>query len=325
MRIPFIVHRQNLIKNLSHLFFIFFLFAILSCDNGIDSSGNGHDTSDSGSYTFSVNWPADVPTVETSNFDILQIDCIASNVETITARFYAGGNNYLTESSWSCASHAGTVYGIPAGTNRRIVLTGEDAGGNVLYFGLAGNITINPNQTTQGGEIQMVRAWTMLELPDTGVITCYTDVGIIDPCPGFGDPYYGQDANYTINPPSYTDNGNGTVTDNVTGLMWQQEDDNTTPIWDDAESYCNNLTLAGYTDWRLPSKMGLMSIVDYEDDDPTIDLTYFPGTDSSGYWSCYTSASNSSNAWAVDFRLGSVYYIDKSDVTNYVRCVRGGQ
>ncbi len=55
MKMPFIVHRQKLIKNLSHLFLILFLFAISSC-------GNGHDTSESGSYAVSINWPAGVPT-----------------------------------------------------------------------------------------------------------------------------------------------------------------------------------------------------------------------------------------------------------------------
>jgi len=61
---------------------------------------------------------------------------------------------------------------------------------------------------------------------------------------------------------SYTDNGDGTVTDNVTGLMWQQVVSTTTYNWAQALAYCPKLTLAGHSDWRLPSRIELVSIVD---------------------------------------------------------------
>jgi len=66
---------------------------------------------------------------------------------------------------------------------------------------------------------------------------------------------------YGIN--NFFDNGNGTITDNATGLMWQQSDDGTTRDWENALSYAENLTLAGYNDWRLPNVKELQSIVDY--------------------------------------------------------------
>ena len=62
---------------------------------------------------------------------------------------------------------------------------------------------------------------------DTGQIACYDDSDELDTCPTAGEPYYGQDSQYDGNQPSYTENGDGTVTDNVTGLMWQQTPDNT--------------------------------------------------------------------------------------------------
>ena len=148
------------------------------------------------------------------------------------------------------------------------------------------------------------------KLPDTGQTQSYTNT-------------FGEDSDYTINPPSYTDNGDGTVKDNVTSLMWQKEDDDTTRIWDDANSYCNDLTLASYSDWRLPSKKEVMSIVNYGTYDPSIDTTYFPGTSASEYWASTTNASNSSCAWCVFFSNGHLTaYYDKS-YSYYVRCVRG--
>lgn len=57
---------------------------------------------------------------------------------------------------------------------------------------------------------------------DTAQVTCYDANGLAAACPSAGDSFYGQDAQYTGHAPSYTDNGDGTVTDNNTGLMWQQ-------------------------------------------------------------------------------------------------------
>jgi len=88
-------------------------------------------------------------------------------------------------------------------------------------------------------------------VPDTGVTKCYNNTVEI-PCPQPGEPFYGQDGNYSCNPYSYTDLDNGIVRDNVTGLEWQQA---TAPgtypgtyTWDQAIYYCNNLSLGGKDD-----------------------------------------------------------------------------
>lgn len=117
----------------------------------------------------------------------------------------------------------------------------------------------------------------MQGLPDTGITKCYNNTQEIS-CPSPGQPFYGQDAQYTTNPMSFTDNGNGTVTDNVTRLIWQKQDDDTLRNWADAGAYCDSLTLAGYTDWRLPNEYELQGIVRYDLFNPAIDATYFPGT-----------------------------------------------
>ncbi len=60
------------------------------------------------------------------------------------------------------------------------------------------------------------------KIVDTGVAAFYGNTSVIS-MPKQGEAFFGQDAQYQVNKPSYTDNDNGTITDNVTGLMWQKE------------------------------------------------------------------------------------------------------
>jgi hypothetical protein len=64
---------------------------------------------------------------------------------------------------------------------------------------------------------------------------------------------------------TFVDNSDGTVTDTSTGLMWQQATASGTYTWEQALTYCENLTLpaGGYSDWRMPNRNELQSIVDY--------------------------------------------------------------
>lgn len=111
---------------------------------------------------------------------------------------------------------------------------------------------------------------------DTGQDSCQNNSRQIT-CPAEGTAFYGQDAQYNGNQPSYTDNGNGVVTDNVTGLMWQQSPDtsgdgeidpNDKQTYTEAISYCQNLNLGGYDDWQLPDIKQLYSLIDFQGTDP---------------------------------------------------------
>ena len=115
------------------------------------------------------------------------------------------------------------------------------------------------------------------------------------------------------------DNGNGTVTDEATGLMWQQE---TTWLmtWAHDLSYCEKLSLAGYTDWRLPTIKELNSLIDDTEDGQMIDKTYFPRIVRSDYWSS-TEADNIKLAWCVNFDDGSGCATDRNGHW-FVRAVR---
>ncbi|OON99752.1 MAG: hypothetical protein ATN35_11055 [Epulopiscium sp. Nele67-Bin004] len=98
---------------------------------------------------------------------------------------------------------------------------------------------------------------------DTNQTLFYSNDGIISE-PSIGDAFYGQDASYTINAPSYTNNGDGTVTDNVTGLMWEQ-DPGAKLTWPEAVELLAELNESnhlGYSDWRIPSMKELFSLVD---------------------------------------------------------------
>lgn len=102
--------------------------------------------------------------------------------------------------------------------------------------------------------------WSMNKLPDTGQTTNATTT-------------FGEDSDYTRNAPSFTDNGNGTITDNNTGLMWQKTDSGEM-TWDNARTGASSLNLAGYTDWRLPTAQEAFSILDHERN-PALNPTYF--------------------------------------------------
>ncbi len=116
---------------------------------------------------------------------------------------------------------------------------------------------------------------------DTGQGRCY-NAGTSITCPAAGEAFYGQDAQFTGHAPSYTDNGDGTVTDNVTGLTWQQSPDTDRDgdidaadklTYAEAGAYCEGLSLAGRDDWRLPDIKTLYSLIDFRGTDPIPEAT----------------------------------------------------
>jgi hypothetical protein len=73
--------------------------------------------------------------------------------------------------------------------------------------------------------------------------------------------YVRGNAGYGVN--NFTDNGDTTITDNATGLMWMKNDSRSAMNWEAALSYAENLEYAGHSDWRLPDAKELQTIVDY--------------------------------------------------------------
>jgi hypothetical protein len=134
----------------------------------------------------------------------------------------------------------------------------------------------------------------------------------------------------------YTLHGDGTVTDTATGLQWQRcslgqnWDGSTctgsasTYTWQQALQHAESNSFASYSDWRLPNRKELRSIVAYDRHSPAINSNIFPNTPSSRYWSSSPYAYNSAYAFFVLFNYGydgSAY----RDYNYVLRLVRSGQ
>lgn len=181
---------------------------------------------------------------------------------------------------------------------------------------------------------------------DTGQSRCYNDTTEIT-CSQPGEVFYGQDAQYDGIQMSYQDNGDGTVADLKTGLMWQKTPPNERYTWDEAAAYAENLELAGYDDWRIPTIKELYSLAAFYGNintlTPYINIEYFdfeyPNTSQgyriidAQYWSSNkyvgTTMYGDWSAFGFNFADGRIksYPTGESGgptAALHIRCVRGG-
>lgn len=156
----------------------------------------------------------------------------------------------------------------------------------------------------------------------TEYTTDYPGVGGTDGCDG----YYQKGTAFSY---SWGEVDHNTVTDNVTGLIWASDGNGAgcysggTRTWKEAIAWAEGLDFAGSTEWRLPNRRELESLVNAEIFNPCINTTYFPNTPSTYYWSSTTSVDTTTYAWRVVFNVGIVDYDDKGNAF-YARAVRGG-
>jgi hypothetical protein len=192
-------------------------------------------------------------------------------------------------------------------------------------------------------------------------------------CPATGLPATGQMISYGPGSDgdvqagaalSYVDNGDGTITDLNTGLIWEKKDDSggihdmdNVYSWSTGTNYMDGTMttsflatlnggdgFAGHTDWRIPNYRELQSILDVARRYPTVDPVFHQSVTCMGcsditqtacsctastapsvYWTSTTIAAISTGAWIVDFAVGSVFSGDISKTSNQrVRAVRGG-
>lgn len=130
------------------------------------------------------------------------------------------------------------------------------------------------------------------------------------------------------NPAQYTDPGDGTVVDEVTGLVWQKSPPDETYSWDESLAYCDGLELGGQSDWRLPTRIELTSIIDWTVGGAKVDSTAFPGAQGAFHKTAsdwYISITgDDSRAWAFNLSDGIVSNAFEKDTAARLRCVRGG-
>jgi len=103
-------------------------------------------------------------------------------------------------------------------------------------------------------------------------------------------------------------------------LIWQKEDDGKKRNWKDALSYCKDLTLSGFKDWRLPTFNELYYLADRSKFKPAINKKFFKAKNSS-YWTATEYKNDLTRAWHVFFDDGGDFYNRKTNKV-YVRCVR---
>ena len=186
-------------------------------------------------------------------------------------------------------------------------------------------------------------------LLQTGQTQCDQGSGTLGTCPGSPQ---GQDAAVAAGSAlSYRDNGDGTISDNVTGLMWEKlsadssvHDWTKTYTWQDAFSVKlaalnTPPCFAGHCDWRLPNRRELESLVDVGRGTPAIASEFNSGqcdvspctacscTQPDIYWSStsYQDPNEPGFAWTVNFAFGAMSHFEKiPDIELFVRAVRGG-
>lgn len=162
--------------------------------------------------------------------------------------------------------------------------------------------------------------FSLYGIPKTGQVVSYQD---------FDDGYF--QAGYPKSGAKYIDNGDGTISDKSTGLMWPKDGNGAgcwsglRRNWSEVLNWANTLTFAGHSDWRIPNVSELFCLTkqNFPQGAPFIDTDFFTNCKSSTYWSSTTSVEYTNYALVVYFDLCVVRtYLKTED--RYVRAVRGG-
>ena len=120
----------------------------------------------------------------------------------------------------------------------------------------------------------------------------------------------------------FVDNGDGTITDTTTGLMWAKGTLGCGQVTHaHAIKACSALRLAGHKDWRLPTVEEHFALADRNRHNPAIDINLFPDTKSDWYWTSTLCGWAPSCAWFVYFYYGDSSSSRRSSLA-FVRAVR---
>lgn len=208
-------------------------------------------------------------------------------------------------------------------------------GERVLSIGVLGALSMLVSCSGSDSDGSIVQSLVDSRVVGTGQTNCFDNDGSVITCPVAGEALFGQDAQYSSLAFDLTDNGNLTVTDNNTGLLWQQVPNDAGLSYDEAVAYVDQLELGGFSDWRLPSSKELFSISDFSMGWPYLDTNYFSLAESSvskdeQFWTeryvGVTAEGQAEAAFGVNHGTGHIkaYPATASGpMGNYVRAVRG--
>jgi hypothetical protein len=191
----------------------------------------------SGATIFGISGNVNVVNTSSGNATASQI--LANQVAWVDGSEVTGTMPTQTLSSGSVNVAAGYYEATTLNATDSDLAAANIASG-VNIFGIEGSLS--------GGGVEL----------HSGQTGCWDGSGNSRTCSGTG-----EDADIDGTAKSFTDNGDGTVTDDHTGIMWTEADNGATVTWQAALDYCNALTTAGHTDWHLPTAVEAITLIDY--------------------------------------------------------------
>lgn len=227
--------------------------------------------------------------------------------------------------------YAGTAGGVFKSTDEGISWTAINTGLTNLYIS---SLAVSPDYANgrtiyAGTHGRGVFSYTFpaVDLPRTGQTKCYDTAGTEIDCSGTGQDGEIQ-AGVPWPEPRFTDNSDGTITDNLTGLMWTRDAGTPTAgactggmkTWQESLDYVaclNNNNYLGHSNWRLPNVNEIESFLSHNEADQSVWLNGqgFTNVQSSQYWSSTTFASNPLEAWYIS--MGGVDVRDDNKLTHH--------
>ncbi len=156
--------------------------------------------------------------------------------------------------------------------------------------------------------------------PDSATGACSNPAKAIV-CPQKDQAFFGQDGTYRINVPTYTTTVT-TMKDSVTSLVWQLNPDKVAKSQAEAVTYCDDLTLGGQSDWRLPTRLEYVSVLD-EGFGSGFAMPPSVPVDSTGtFWTASATGTTAGVFFAIDDAAG-VWNVATGTSAALARCVRG--
>jgi PKD repeat protein len=313
-----------------------------------------------GTQDITIAFPGSVYYVQTGGFTITAASLAANftaaptngNAPLMTVNFTDASTGAISNRLWNFGDSSTSTATNPVHTYN----TAGSYAVSLTVFGPAGSNTL-----TRAGCITVAPAPPdgAFIIVDTAQTNCYADNGaVISPALAINSVDYGEDGQIFGNQPGYTNNGDGTITDLNTGLMWVQARGSNQVTWATAVSNAATCAVGGYTDWRMPTIKELYSLVEFTGQNgqsftstsgyiPFIDTNYFgfaygPGASTTvgdrvidcQDWSATpyvsTTMDGAATIFGVNFadgRLKGYPLYEPSDDTlgnsNYARYVRG--